>query len=84
MVNRARRSRSFKRTAYRTPGGENKIRYKRKIGSQPSCGDCGTVLKGVPKIVSKYPKTQRRPERPFGGVLCSACMRNKIKAGART
>jgi ribosomal protein L34E len=30
------------------------------------------------------PKTQKRPERPFGGMLCSACMRRKIITNNRS
>ena len=28
-------------------------------------------------------KTSKRPERPFGGVLCSSCMRVRVRYAAR-
>jgi len=40
-------------------------------------------LVGVPKgrdsEIRKMPKTKKRPERPFGGKLCSSCMRREVK-----
>lgn len=46
------------------------------------CGNCGAVLKGVPRELPfkmrSMTKTKKRPERPFGGVLCSRCMRQTI------
>jgi len=83
MVNRARRSRSLRRVNYNTPGGENKVRFENKANSPARCGGCGEILKGVPRDVSRLSKTQKRPERPFGGVLCSPCMRSEIKTRVR-
>ncbi len=31
----------------------------------------------------QLPKTMKRPERPYGGVLCSRCMRQLIKDDVR-
>ena len=33
--------------------------------------------------IRKLAKTERRPERPFGGVLCSECMRKIEKLRVR-
>jgi ribosomal protein L34E len=37
----------------------------------------------MPKVtdatLSKLSKSQRRPERPFGGNLCSSCSRRELK-----
>ena len=48
---------------------------------------CEKVLPGttnfVSKIKDKQSKTEKRPERPYGGVLCSKCMRDLIVKKAR-
>lgn len=82
------RSRRFRRVFVRTPGGVNRMHYIKRKPAKAKCGSCGAVLKGVPRErpckMMNMPKTAKRPERPYGGVLCSRCMRLKIKAGART
>ena len=71
----------------RTPGGETVLHRRRFNTSKPVCAECGVVLKGVargnPADVTKLSKTQRRPERPYGGVLCSKCTRKKLIKEAR-
>ena len=58
---------------------------KRKPG-KAVCGSCGAVLHGVPHEsptkMNNMPKTSKRPERPFGGVLCSKCTRELIRKKA--
>ncbi len=81
------RSRSYRRIKITTPGGVNKTVYKARKPKKPSCGSCGAKMPGVvrelPAKVRNIPKTSRRPERPYGGVLCSKCSREKIKLAAR-
>ncbi|MBS3152324.1 50S ribosomal protein L34e [Candidatus Woesearchaeota archaeon] len=76
------RSRRFRRSNVRTPGGSLVVHYDRRKPGRPQCSDCGEYLKGVvrgiPSIVRKLSKTQKRPERPYGGTLCSSCMRKVI------
>lgn len=83
MVAPRHRSRTFRKVMRRTPGGKTVTHHERRKPSKAHCGVCGTVLSGVPTDtpaqIRKLAKTQRRPERPYGGVLCSACMRKKIK-----
>lgn len=73
------RSRSKRRIARRTPGGKLVIHYVSRKPSKAHCGICGAELNGVPRETAfklkNMPKTQKRPERPFGGVMCSSCMR---------
>ncbi len=87
MVEGKRRSRTLRRVHVRTPGGNTVIHYKARKPSRPHCSSCGTVLHGSKAILSRalrsMPKTQKRPERPYGGVLCSACMRRTIIEQAR-
>jgi len=87
MVEGKKRSRTFRRVFVRTPGGRNVIHYKVRKKSRPHCASCGNVLHGskavIPRALHSMPKSQKRPERPYGGVLCSQCMRRKIIEQAR-
>jgi len=78
-----KRSRSLRRVHVRVPSGESRLVYKLRSPKKPACSGCGMILQAVPnKLVSKMrnmPKSQKRPERIFGGVLCSKCTKNKLK-----
>jgi len=64
------------------------IHYKKRNPAKAKCGDCGKPLKGVPRArpfkMQNMAKTQKRPERPYGGNLCSKCMRAKMTEKARS
>jgi large subunit ribosomal protein L34e len=81
------KARTYRRVFRRTPGGKVTLHHVRRKPGKATCGGCGAVLKGVPQVrqyrLRNMPKTARRPERPYGGVLCSSCARRKILAGAR-
>ena len=72
---------------YRTPSGRTKIRIERAIPKKPRCALCGKplfgVIRGRPSFVRKFSTTEKRPERPYGGVLCPTCMRKVIKLKIR-
>ncbi len=55
--------------------------------SHAVCALCGSKLNAVPKRSSgglrKLAKTQKRPQRVFGGVLCTACTRLVLKEKTR-
>lgn len=76
------RSRSLRRAFRKVPGGRVSIHFKKKKPKAARCGNCGAALKGVPRELPfkmrSMAKTKKRPERPYGGVLCSRCMRNEI------
>lgn len=76
------RSRSLRKVYRKVSGGRVSIHYKKRKPSTAKCGNCGTMLKGVPRELPfrmrSMAKTKKRPERPFGGVLCSRCMRQEI------
>ena len=78
----------FRKVFVRTPGSKTVVQHRRRKPGKTKCRDCGKVLAGVPHdLASKtknLPKTHKRPERPYGGVLCSKCMRVVMKAQART
>ena len=81
------RSRSLRRVFVKTPGGKVVLHHRRRKPSKAKCKECGVVLKGVarniPARIKKLTKTQKRPERPYGGVLCSKCMREVFVQKAR-
>jgi len=83
MVRRNLRSRSLKRKKVRTPGKRLITHYEDKKTKIARCSVCGKPLHGVPRVKSskmkKLPKTKRRPERPYGGTLCSKCMRKLFR-----
>ncbi|MCK5282733.1 MAG: 50S ribosomal protein L34e [Nanoarchaeota archaeon] len=83
MVRRALRSRSLRRIKVKVPGGRVVTHYKRRKPSPAKCGGCGAVLKGIarerPRKMQNIPKTRKRPQRPYGGVLCSKCARVLLK-----
>ena len=76
------RSRSLRKVYSKVSGGRTTIHHVRKKPKAARCGNCGSVLKGVPRLmpfaIKNTPKTMKRPERPYGGVLCTTCMRQKI------
>lgn len=76
------RSRSLRKVFRKVSGGRVSLHYKKKKPKAARCGSCGALLKGIPRELPfrmrSMAKTKKRPERPFGGVLCSKCMRNVI------
>lgn len=81
------RSRSLRRIFRKVPGNRVSLHYKKRKPPAARCGNCGAVLKGIPRELPfrmrSMAKTKKRPERPFGGILCSRCMRQKIIDKAR-
>lgn len=82
------RSRSFRRIFVKTPGGNTVLRHERRKPGKAVCSECGLILAGVPREIpakiKKLSKTERRPQRPYGGVLCSKCMRLLFIKKAKT
>ena len=87
MVSGKHKTRTVRRVYRKTPSGKVKVHYKQKLTGKATCGSCGKILPGTltaPKSVMKNTaKTKKRPERPYGGVLCSECMRRTIIKKAR-
>ena len=76
--------RRLRKVYRRTPGGRVVIHYRREKTGKHVCALCGRPLHGVPhgrrpSQVRKLAKTERRPERVFGGVLCADCARRVIE-----
>jgi large subunit ribosomal protein L34e len=87
MVGGKHKSRTMRRVFTRTPKAGSVLRFKKRKPSKAKCAGCGGVLAGVPRErpykMQNMPKTAKRPERPYGGVLCSACSRKEIIKKAR-
>jgi large subunit ribosomal protein L34e len=77
----------FRKVFVKTPGGDTKIHYREHKPKKLACAKCGTPLAGTPRAthseLRNMPKTSRRPERPYGGVLCAKCTRETIKQKMR-
>lgn len=82
MPRPSRRSRTLRRIHVKTAKG-SKLVYAKRKPAKAHCAVCGQVLPGVasarPSQMAKLAKTEKRPERPYAGMLCSKCMRAKIK-----
>jgi large subunit ribosomal protein L34e len=87
MPTRANRSRSLRKVRKRSPTGRPITHYVKKRPNVPSCADCGKHLHGVAtgltSEVKKLNKSEKRPDRPYGGNLCSRCSRVEIKRKLR-
>ena len=82
-----KRSRTLRRVKRKLPGSRITTHYKARKHSVHKCGNCGNRLAGTvresPIRQQNMPKTRKRPQRPYGGVLCSRCAREKIRTEAR-
>jgi len=87
MPRPALRSRSLRKIRKNLPGGASIIHYIRKRPKKAVCAKCGKPLHGVAGgLTSKVrglAKSKKRPERPYGGKLCSKCAREELKKNIR-
>jgi len=81
------KSRTFRRVFTKIPGGTTVMRFLRRKPKGARCARCGADLHGIPREnarkMKNMAKSTKRPERPYGGVLCSRCLRDTIKLDAR-
>jgi large subunit ribosomal protein L34e len=77
------RTNSLRKIRKKLPGGASIIHYVKKRPAKAMCAGCGKELHGVASgLTSKVralSKTEKRPNRAFGGRLCSECSRKEIK-----
>ena len=87
MPKPSRKSRSLRKIFVKTPGGRTTVHYRHRKPSKAKCGKCGVVLKGIarerPYKMKKIGKSKKRPTRPYGGYLCTRCMRALFVERAR-
>ncbi len=67
------RSSSFRKIRTRIPGGARVVKYFKRKPSRAVCAECGKALPGKSKSKS----------RPYGGSLCPACTKLRLKARSR-
>ena len=81
------KSRTFRRVFKKLPGGTTVMRFLRRKPQGAHCARCGAQLHGIPRKLPKQmknmAKSKKRPERTYGGVLCSRCLKDTIKMDAR-
>lgn len=69
----------MKKVKKRSPSGRVSVHVKREKPSIAKCANCKSLLHGIPRLnpseIKKLSKSKRRPERPYGGYLCSNCSR---------
>ncbi len=87
MTKPSQRSSKLRKIHKKLPGGRNKLVFKRALTKRKLCPVYGTPLAGVARgtkaQIKKLSKSQKRPERPYGGVLSSKAMRNIFISKAR-
>jgi len=87
MPRPALRTRLRAKKLVKTPGGRLSLHVMKKKVGKARCAVCGAELHGVPTLpYAKFrnlSKTEKRPERPFGGVLCPECLRRAIVRAVR-
>lgn len=81
------RSNSKRRVYRRTPSGVTVVHYELRNVNVAKCSICGAQLGGVPRLnlssLRKLAKTEKRPERIYGGTLCHRCLASILKEAAR-
>jgi len=80
------RTKSKRKVYVRTPGGRTVVHYRERNYKNHKCALCGKVLHGIPRgrnvDFKNMAKSEKRVERPFGGMLCSECARRIYKLRA--
>lgn len=88
MPRPAYRSRSKRRVYVKTPGGRVVIHYESRRPGSATCAFCGKPLSGVPRLnpsgLRKLAKTEKRPQRIYGGVFCVNCLERFLKRTIRS
>lgn len=88
MVSGKHKSNTMRKVFVKAPGNTVKVHYKKRKPKKVVCPVHGTPLSGVaratPAKMRNMPKSKKRPERPYGGVLSSRAMRDKMKQKARS
>jgi len=78
----------FRKIFVKTPGGRTTKHFRERKPSKAICSTCKKKLAGVPvqrpAKMANMPKSSKRPERPYGGVLCSSCTRRLLQQKARS
>jgi len=84
----SKKSGTFRKVFKKTPGGKNVIHYEKRKPKSQKCGECKKELMGIPRLkaskMHNLAKTKKRPERPYGGYLCTACAKRRLIEESRS
>jgi large subunit ribosomal protein L34e len=73
---------SMKKVRKRT-SGRNVLVYRKGRTSPAVCNNCGCEMHGMPRLgnaqMAKLAKSKKRPNRKFGGYLCSKCTKEFLR-----
>lgn len=86
MVHGAFKSRSKIRVSKRIPSGKSVTHYREKKpgkATSPTGKQLPGTVRGTKNQIRKFTKTERRPSRPYGGVLSSPEMRSIMQERAQ-
>ena len=76
------RTRKLRRVKVKTPTGV-KTHYRRRKPKLAHCSQCKKPLHGMPRDlpfkIKQLPKSRRRPERMYGGILCPSCLKKHLE-----
>ncbi|MFX1511005.1 MAG: 50S ribosomal protein L34e [Promethearchaeota archaeon] len=78
-----RRTKGQKTRKIKTPGARLATHYSRRGKNSVNCGICKKPLQGISKgrisDIRSLSKSSKRPNRPYGGQLCSNCLKTAIE-----
>jgi large subunit ribosomal protein L34e len=87
LPRRSKRTRSRKRVTKSLPGAGQRVHYKLKAGAVQRCRICKRPLGGVPRasrfVASKLNRGRKSVQRPFGGQICSDCLKRGLRQAAK-
>ncbi len=80
--------RSGKRKIVKSPKKRYRVVSLRKKPNRAVCARCGAVLhgtaRGTPVEIRRLTHSERRPSRPYAGVLCNRCLTRMIIENTRS
>lgn len=85
MPRPALRTHSKAKIKVKTPGGNISLHVRPRKTSKARCAICGRPLHGthVGLEARKMALSEKRPNRPHGGHICSTCLSDLISAKVR-
>ena len=74
------RTKSNQVRKFKTPGGRLLVQYRSKNVKVARCSETGELLNGITRArASLVPRRKRSVSRPYGGVLSSVQVKDRIK-----
>ena len=71
----------------RTPSGKISMHRRKERPVTAKCANCKSALNGIPRLIQndmgKLSASEKSPNRPYGGNLCSDCTREVFREKIR-